>query len=242
MRKKVYIIKIQWIYTAAIAILLVLSAALYLNVLVRQTGKSALAKPPAHPANSYSILIDTEEKRLYLLRNGKLYKQYRCAVGKKETPSPLGSYQITQKAHWGEGFGGYWLGINCPWGNFGIHGTRRPDTVGLSSSHGCFRMYNSDIAQLYAIVRCGTPVRITGSFGAFGSGFRTILPGMYGLDIEAIQKRLKQMGYYSGPCSGVYDDDRFTAAIHRFQSDHGLAISDSVSIQMITALGFVLMD
>ena len=242
MRKKVYVIKVRWIYTVSVTILFFLSAMLYLNILIGQAGKSTAAKLPVSQEKSYSILIDTEEKKLYLVCNGKLYKKYRCAIGKSETPSPLGNYRIISKAHWGEGFGGYWLGINCPWGNFGIHGTTKPETVGLSSSHGCFRMINNDIAQLYSLVPYGTPVCITGRFGAFGSGFRTISPGMSGLDVQVVQKRLKQLGYYSGPCDGRYANGLLTAAIHRFQTDHGLSVTDSVNNQMLTALGFILMD
>jgi hypothetical protein len=242
MRRKVLIIKAQWIYMAAVAVLFTVSVIFFVNVLIGQAGKSVVAKPPAPQTKKFSILIDTDEKRLYLLCNGKLYKTYRCAVGKKETPSPLGSYLVIQRSHWGEGFGGYWLGINCPWGNFGIHGTTKPETVGTSASHGCFRMYNRDIAQLYSFVRCGTIVCVTGgNFGAFGCGFRTILPGMSGLDVQVVQKRLKQMGYYSGPCNGLYDE-RLTKAIHRFQLKHKLEVSDTVGRQMISALGFVMMD
>ena len=39
---------------------------------------------------------------------------------------------------------GRWLGLNVPWGNFGIHGTLDPYSVGWASSHGCIRMNNND--------------------------------------------------------------------------------------------------
>jgi len=208
----------------------------------RHTGKSAAMKPPSQNKN-YSILIDTEEKQLYLLCNGKLMKKYACAVGKDETPSPLGSYKIIQKSHWGEGFGGYWLGINCPWGSYGIHGTTHPDSVGSPASHGCFRMYNSDIKELYKTVPYGTTVSITGGcYGAFGSGIRTIGPYMYGLDVQAVQKRMKESGYFNGYCSGRYDSEDFKNAVHKFQYEHGLAVSDYINKKMLTALGFVMMD
>jgi len=43
-------------------------------------------------------------------------------------------------------------------GEYAIHGTNRPDLIGGFVSHGCIRMYNSDIRQLYALVSVGTPV------------------------------------------------------------------------------------
>ncbi|HEX3708916.1 MAG TPA: L,D-transpeptidase [Pseudolabrys sp.] len=43
-------------------------------------------------------------------------------------------------------------------GEYAIHGTNRPSSIGGFVSHGCIRMYNSDIRELYALVAVGTPV------------------------------------------------------------------------------------
>ena len=43
-------------------------------------------------------------------------------------------------------------------GQYAIHGTNRPASIGGFVSHGCIRMYNSDIRELYRLVRVGTPV------------------------------------------------------------------------------------
>lgn len=43
-------------------------------------------------------------------------------------------------------------------GVYAIHGTNRPDLIGGFVSHGCIRMYNRDIAELYSLVSVGTPV------------------------------------------------------------------------------------
>jgi lipoprotein-anchoring transpeptidase ErfK/SrfK len=45
-------------------------------------------------------------------------------------------------------------------GNYAIHGTNNPASVGGFVSHGCIRMYNSDIRDLYARVGTGTPVTV----------------------------------------------------------------------------------
>jgi hypothetical protein len=212
------------------------------HMFLSHSGNSLAVKPSAQTKN-YAILIDTNEKRLYLLCNGKLLKQYKCAVGKSSTPSPLGNYKITQKSNWGEGFGGHWLGINCIWGDYGIHGTRHPETIGTAASHGCFRMYNSDVEELYKIVPYGTPVCITGGcFGAFGNGSRIISPYMYGLDVQVVQKRLKELGYFNGYCSGIYDSADFKSAIHKFQKENGLTVSDNINRKTLNAMGFVMME
>lgn len=43
-------------------------------------------------------------------------------------------------------------------GEYAIHGTNRPSSVGKFISHGCIRMHNRDIAELFRMVRVGTPV------------------------------------------------------------------------------------
>lgn len=42
-----------------------------------------------------------------------------------------------------------------------IHGTNHEETIGRPDSHGCIRMRNVDIAELFELVEIGTPVRIT---------------------------------------------------------------------------------
>jgi len=43
-------------------------------------------------------------------------------------------------------------------GEYAIHGTNRPSSIGRFVSHGCIRMYNRDIDELFALVVVGTPV------------------------------------------------------------------------------------
>ncbi len=43
-------------------------------------------------------------------------------------------------------------------GNYGIHGTNNPSSVGKFVSHGCIRLYNHDIQDLYQRAHIGTPV------------------------------------------------------------------------------------
>jgi hypothetical protein len=43
---------------------------------------------------------------------------------------------------------------------YALHGTNNPASIGQSVSHGCIRLRNEDIAQLYEMVPVGTPVFI----------------------------------------------------------------------------------
>lgn len=51
-----------------------------------------------------------------------------------------------------------WMGLNLP--GYGMHGTPRPESIGFTGSHGCFRLANWNAARLYAMCRSGTPVII----------------------------------------------------------------------------------
>ena len=43
-------------------------------------------------------------------------------------------------------------------GQYAIHGTNAPNSIGGFVSYGCIRMYNQDISDLYGRVGVGTPV------------------------------------------------------------------------------------
>lgn len=51
-----------------------------------------------------------------------------------------------------------WIGLNLP--GYGIHGTPRPEEVGRTESHGCFRLANWNAEYLARLVTVGTPVII----------------------------------------------------------------------------------
>ncbi|MFO1500462.1 MAG: L,D-transpeptidase [Verrucomicrobiota bacterium] len=51
-----------------------------------------------------------------------------------------------------------WIGLNRP--GYGIHGTPRPEDVGRTESHGCFRLANWNAEYLVQLVDVGTPVVI----------------------------------------------------------------------------------
>jgi lipoprotein-anchoring transpeptidase ErfK/SrfK len=46
-------------------------------------------------------------------------------------------------------------------GQYAIHGTNAPGTIGGFVSHGCIRMFNADITDLYSRVGIGTTVVVT---------------------------------------------------------------------------------
>jgi lipoprotein-anchoring transpeptidase ErfK/SrfK len=46
-------------------------------------------------------------------------------------------------------------------GDYAIHGTNRSSSIGHFISHGCIRMHNADVLDLYRRVSAGTPVIVT---------------------------------------------------------------------------------
>ncbi|WP_036936145.1 L,D-transpeptidase family protein [Pseudobacteroides cellulosolvens] len=186
----------------------------------------------------YMILVQVDEKTLYLFEDGKCIKQYMIASGHPKWPSPIGNWKIINKSKWGEGFGGRWMGLNVQWGEYGIHGTMDQGSIGRAASHGCIRMFNRDVKELYDIVPIGTPVIIkNGTFGPFGTGFRKLMPGDRGADVLAVQKRLKELGYFKGYESGIYEDDLKRALI-KFLKDNNLKVDTSITRRVYNAMGF----
>lgn len=109
----------------------------------------------------YNIIVNVANRKLTLFKDGKLLKTYPIAVGKPSTPTPKGDFTIINKAqNPGGPFGSRWLGLSAPNGDYGIHGTNNPSSIGKAVSNGCIRTYNNNIIELYNLVPIGTPVKI----------------------------------------------------------------------------------
>jgi lipoprotein-anchoring transpeptidase ErfK/SrfK len=118
------------------------------------------------------IVIDLSRHRLFLFKRGRLALESPVAIGKPSTPTPLGSFYVTQRfivSSPGGPYGPRALGISAfsdvlrSWrdgGPIGIHGTNEPFAIGNSVSHGCVRMPNDMIIRLFAVTPLGTPVQI----------------------------------------------------------------------------------
>jgi hypothetical protein len=117
-----------------------------------------------YPSNfraQYSITINLSERRLYLIQNNQIFKSYLVAIGKPATPTPKGTFKIVNAAvNPGGPFGVRWLGLDAPYGDYGIHGTNDPSSIGKAISNGCVRMYNNAILDLVKYVRVGSVVKI----------------------------------------------------------------------------------
>ncbi|RUT35781.1 hypothetical protein EJP77_01830 [Paenibacillus zeisoli] len=197
-----------------------------LPIVADQGGLSVEVYPSDH-----LLVVRTKDRNI---------KKYRVAVGNPSTPTPIGEYQIVYKGkNWGPAFGPRWLGLNVPWGTYGIHGTNRPYSIGQHLSHGCIRMRNSDVMELFNMVPIGTKVTIYGHvLGDPDHDPRTLAEGDVGGDVQLIQSRLKSAGYFTGISNGKFRSDT-TIALKKFQRDRHLAPNGVVSFKVYEELGLV---
>lgn len=194
--------------------------------------------------NDLSILIEVDRKKLYLIdtNTNKIVKEYVVATGKSDSPTPLGSFKIVEKARWGGGFGSRWMGLNVPWGKYGIHGTNQPGSIGFNASAGCIRMRNVDVEELYNMVEHNTDVIIVnGEFGPFAYGFRNLYPGDRGADVLEVQKRLQMEGYYTGTLDGIYGDGMKQSLI-KYLKDNNMNLDHRIDYQVYRSLKILLME
>lgn len=126
-----------------------------------------------------TIIVETSERRLYLVMDGGKAMKYGIGVG-REGMTWSGTNTITRKAEWPD-----WRptanmlrrdptlprymegGIDNPLGAralyigstmYRLHGTAEPWTIGHAVSSGCIRLTNEDIVDLYDRVQVGARV------------------------------------------------------------------------------------
>jgi lipoprotein-anchoring transpeptidase ErfK/SrfK len=128
-----------------------------------------------------SILIDTQDRKLYYVLPGKRAYQYPISVG-RDGFTWSGTERISRIAAWPS-----WTppaemhkrqpglpitvtgGLNNPQGAralylgntiYRIHGTNNDRTVGRANSSGCFRLTNEHVVHLASITKVGAKVRV----------------------------------------------------------------------------------
>ena len=194
--------------------------------------KEMQAKSSA-PSGTVSLVVKIPERVLEVYNDSDVFKTYRIAVGKSSTPSPLGEWQVVWKDYnWGTGFGTRWMGLNVSWGIYGIHGTNKPWSIGQFASHGCIRMRNKDVEELFEWVPVGTSVKI------IGKPIKVQLELKYqmnGSDVVILQLKLKELGYLIGRADGIYGKGT-EQAVRRYQEEQGLEITGAVNRKLIQKL------
>ena len=130
-----------------------------------------------------TVVVRTQERRLYYVRGDGTAVRYRVAVGRPGKQwygdaAIAGKYvrpawsppdevrrdnprlpDIIPSGSPQNPMGAAALVLNRD--EYAIHGTNRPDSIGSFASYGCIRMLNADVLDLYHRVSVGTRVVVT---------------------------------------------------------------------------------
>lgn len=122
------------------------------------------------PSAGKWLVINKSKRILTLYENKIILKKYPVAIGNPPSLTPDGKFTIVSKVinpAWGGGgyakpikggipanpLGYRWLGLSYKSGDdLGVHGNNSPYSIGKNISHGCIRMINSDVEELFEIV------------------------------------------------------------------------------------------
>ena len=140
--------------------------------LLANTSAAADAPRPANVPATRRIVVSIPEHKLALIENGEIVRIYSVAVGAPVSPSPVGTFSIVNRVSnptyykpgtvVGAGpanpIGTRWIGLSAK--GFGIHGTNQPASIGHAKSHGCIRLRNRDVEDLFERVRAGDLVEL----------------------------------------------------------------------------------
>jgi lipoprotein-anchoring transpeptidase ErfK/SrfK len=121
----------------------------------------------------YTVLVSLSRHSLTVLDGSRVLVRTPAATGKPATPTPAGTYFITELLRQpgpAGAYGPYAYGLSAfspalsrfsggP-GQIGLHGTNEPASIGRAVSHGCIRVPNAVIERLARELPLGTPVVI----------------------------------------------------------------------------------
>ena len=121
------------------------------------------------------LVLKLSERRLYGYQGDRQVVSYPVAIGRADWETPTGDFTVQQRQQhptWQHPFTGElvppgpenplgvrWIGFWTDGNNaIGFHGTPDEHLIGQAVSHGCVRMRNADVVELYERVRVGTRV------------------------------------------------------------------------------------
>jgi len=144
--------------------------AAFTGVMLMATAEALAQDNSSRPTRR--IVVSITDRKLAVLEFDRVVKIFPTAVGAPESPSPVGVYKIVNSIPdptWyykgkvvGPGkdnpLGTRWLGLNIK--GYGIHGTNVPSSIGHNASHGCVRMRNRDVEELFGMVEVGDQVEL----------------------------------------------------------------------------------
>lgn len=140
-------------------------------------GDQSAYLPAAQEVIASELILHLSKRKVEVYQNKQLVATFPVAVGKKGWETPLGNFNVLQMIEnpsWQHPWNGKifppgpqnplgqrWIGFWTDGTNFiGFHGTPNESLIGQAVSHGCVRMKNKDIEQLFELVSIGTTVKV----------------------------------------------------------------------------------
>ncbi|HUR37220.1 MAG TPA: L,D-transpeptidase [Terriglobales bacterium] len=154
------------------AVLAVTLLSLFSGAALAQDAKRAPQQANTADKPARTVIVSIPDRKLALVEGGRTLRVYPVAVGAAESPSPEGEFKIVNRVEnptfYKPGtviepgkdnpLGTRWIGLNLK--GYGIHGTNVPTSIGKAASHGCIRMRQSDLEELFLMLREGDAVQI----------------------------------------------------------------------------------
>ncbi|HLK47509.1 MAG TPA: L,D-transpeptidase [Bryobacteraceae bacterium] len=142
------------------------------SVVLWATAEALAQESPAN--RDRRIVVSIPDRKLAVVESGRVVKVFPTAVGAEKTPSPTGTFTVAQRvtdpAWYSKGkivrpgrtnpVGTRWIGLSKK--GYGIHGTNNPTSIGHNASHGCIRLRNQDVEELFTMVAVGDTVELHG--------------------------------------------------------------------------------
>lgn len=158
------------------------------------------------------LVVNVPEMQLYDYTAGPEPEVFAIAIGDQMDPSLVGEFRVGRKRErptWtvpasiraekpelpavvppgpDNPLGDHWMTIGTT--SYGIHGTNNPWSIGREATHGCIRLYNDEVARLFARTRERTPLRLVYQTVKIGQRDGTIYveahPDLYGREPDRL--------------------------------------------------------
>jgi len=188
-------------------------------------------------ARARGLVVNIPEMQLYDFTVPDGPEVFAIAIGDGMDPSLVGSYRVGVKREnptWrvpasiraekpelpavvppgpANPLGTHWITIGNT--SYGIHGTNNQWSIGRQATHGCIRLYDDEMARLYARIPVRTPIQLVYQTVKLGRRGNEIVievhPDLYGRDpdrADRIRERIHELGL-----DDVVDSDALRQAL-----------------------------
>ena len=148
------------------------------RISITYSRRPQFLKSLRQPITDVHVVVQLNARKVDVYHRDEIIKQYLIAIGQSEWETPTGSFNVIYKQEYpswqhpitgaivpagkkNNPLGSRWIGfLSSNDGEIGFHGTNEESLIGEAISHGCIRMLNEDIEDLYTYIEVGTTVTV----------------------------------------------------------------------------------